>query len=98
MFARHHQHQHFAHRRRRSARDPVPRLPESAVVRTSPIVGVLSRARLIAEPWDLGDGGYQVGGFPVLWSEWNGRYRDTVRSFWRGEARVIADLGYRLTG
>jgi glycogen operon protein len=59
---------------------------------------VLSRARLIAEPWDLGEGGYQVGGFPVLWSEWNGRYRDTVRSFWRGEARVIADLGYRLTG
>jgi isoamylase len=59
---------------------------------------VLSRVRLIAEPWDLGAGGYQVGGFPVLWSEWNGRYRDTVRSFWKGEAKVVADLGYRLTG
>jgi isoamylase len=59
---------------------------------------VLSHVKLIAEPWDLGDGGYQVGNFPVLWSEWNGRYRDSVRTFWRGEARVIADLGYRLTG
>jgi isoamylase len=59
---------------------------------------VLSQVKLIAEPWDLGDGGYQVGNFPVLWSEWNGRYRDTVRSFWRGEARALADLGYRLTG
>ncbi len=58
----------------------------------------LSRVKLIAEPWDLGDGGYQVGNFPVLWSEWNGRYRDTVRAFWRGEAKTIADLGYRLTG
>ncbi len=59
---------------------------------------VLSRIKLIAEPWDLGAGGYQVGNFPILWSEWNGRYRDTVRSFWRGERSVVADLGYRLTG
>ena len=59
---------------------------------------ILSRIKLIAEPWDLGEGGYQVGNFPLLWSEWNGRYRDTVRRFWTGDARVVADLGYRLTG
>jgi len=59
---------------------------------------VLSRIKLIAEPWDLGDGGYQVGNFPILWTEWNGRFRDTVRDFWRGERKAIADLGYRLTG
>jgi isoamylase len=59
---------------------------------------ILSRIKLIAEPWDLGAGGYQVGNFPVLWSEWNGRYRDTTRAFWRGEPKVVADLGYRLTG
>jgi glycogen operon protein len=59
---------------------------------------VLSRIKLIAEPWDLGDGGYQIGNFPILWTEWNGRFRDTVRDFWRGERRAIADLGYRLTG
>jgi len=59
---------------------------------------VLSRIKLIAEPWDLGHGGYQSGNFPVLWSEWNGRFRDSVRRFWRGERQVIGDLGYRLTG
>jgi glycogen operon protein len=59
---------------------------------------VLSRIKLIAEPWDVGHDGYQVGNFPVLWSEWNGRFRDTVRAFWRGEARAVPDLGYRLTG
>ncbi|MGH7270139.1 MAG: glycogen debranching protein GlgX [Polyangiaceae bacterium] len=59
---------------------------------------VLSRVKLIAEPWDLGEEGYRLGGFPVLWSEWNDRFRDTVRRFWRGERKVIADLGYRLTG
>ena len=59
---------------------------------------ILSNVKLIAEPWDLGDGGYQVGNFPVLWTEWNGRYRDTVRSFWTGATWTIADLGYRLTG
>ena len=46
---------------------------------------VISQVKLIAEPWDVGDGGYQVGGFPPLWTEWNGKYRDTVRDFWRGE-------------
>jgi len=59
---------------------------------------VLSNVKLIAEPWDLGDGGYQVGNFPVLWTEWNGRYRDTVRHFWTGATWTVADLGYRLTG
>jgi glycogen operon protein len=59
---------------------------------------ILSRIKLIAEPWDLGEGGYQVGNFPLLWSEWNGRYRDTVRRFWTGNANVLGDLGYRLTG
>lgn len=59
---------------------------------------VISHVKLIAEPWDLGEGGYHVGNFPVLWSEWNGRYRDTVRSFWRGEGGMVSDLAYRLTG
>ncbi len=59
---------------------------------------VLSNVKLIAEPWDLGHGGYQVGNFPVLWTEWNGRYRDTVRNFCRGETWTIAEMGYRLTG
>ena len=59
---------------------------------------ILSRVKLIAEPWDLGEGGYQVGNFPVLWNEWNGRYRDTVRSFWLGQKERIGDLGFRLTG
>jgi glycogen operon protein len=59
---------------------------------------VLSKVKLIAEPWDVGPGGYQVGKFPLLWSEWNGKYRDTVRDFWRGEDRTLAEFAYRLTG
>ena len=59
---------------------------------------VISQVKLIAEPWDLGEGGYQVGNFPVLWSEWNGKYRDTVRDYWRGAERTLGDLAYRLTG
>jgi isoamylase len=59
---------------------------------------VLSRVKLIAEPWDVGIGGYQVGNFPVLWTEWNGRYRDTVRKYWRGDEDQMAELAYRLTG
>lgn len=59
---------------------------------------VISQVKLIAEPWDLGPGGYQVGNFPVLWAEWNGRYRDTVRKFWRGDQGQIGDLAFRLTG
>ena len=58
---------------------------------------VLSQVKLIAEPWDVGPGGYQVGNFPVLWAEWNGIYRDTVRDFWRGESNV-ADFAQRFTG
>ena len=59
---------------------------------------VLSRVKLIAEPWDLGGDGYRLGGFPPGWSEWNGRYRDTVRRFWTGEGGLIGDLASRLTG
>ncbi|MFD6138217.1 glycogen debranching protein GlgX [Promicromonospora sp. NPDC060271] len=59
---------------------------------------VISQVKLIAEPWDLGDGGYQVGGFPSLWTEWNGRYRDTVRDFWRGEPSTLPEFASRLTG
>ncbi len=59
---------------------------------------VVSQVKLIAEPWDVGEGGYQVGNFPVLWAEWNGMYRDAVRSFWRGDRRPVAEMGYRLTG
>ncbi|MDX2080637.1 MAG: glycogen debranching protein GlgX [Terrimicrobiaceae bacterium] len=59
---------------------------------------VLSRVKLIAEPWDLGDGGYQVGNFPVLWAEWNGRYRDCLRSYWKGDAGQVPEFASRLTG
>jgi glycogen operon protein len=59
---------------------------------------VISQVKLIAEPWDLGEGGYQVGNFPPGWAEWNGRYRDAIRRYWKGDERQVADLGYRLTG
>ena len=59
---------------------------------------ILSRAKLIAEPWDIGEGGYQVGNFPRDWSEWNGKYRDAVRSFWRGDQGRAGELSLRLTG
>jgi isoamylase len=59
---------------------------------------LLSQVKLIAEPWDLGEGGYQVGNFPVGWAEWNDRYRDTVRSYWKGDGGVVGDLAYRITG
>ena len=59
---------------------------------------VLSQVKLIAEPWDLGQGGYQVGNFPVLWTEWNGKYRDTVRKFWRGDTGTVSELATRLSG
>ncbi len=59
---------------------------------------VLSQVKLIAEPWDVGEGGYQVGNFPVLWTEWNGKYRDCVRRFWRGDPGQVGELGSRLTG
>ena len=59
---------------------------------------VISQVKLIAEPWDVGPGGYQVGNFPIRWAEWNGRYRDTMRAFWRGDGGVAGELGYRLSG
>ena len=59
---------------------------------------VISQVKLIAEPWDVGDGGYQVGNFPPLWTEWNGKYRDTVRDFWRGEPSTLGEFASRLTG
>ena len=59
---------------------------------------VLQDVKLIAEPWDVGEGGYQVGGFPVLWAEWNGKYRDTVRRFWKGDEGLLSDFAYRVTG
>ncbi len=59
---------------------------------------VLSITKLIAEPWDLGEGGYQVGNFPLLWSEWNGKYRDTLRDFWRGERCTLGEFAFRFTG
>ena len=65
------------------------------VVRQDP---VLSQVKLIAEPWDVGDGGYQVGNFPTPWSEWNGKYRDVARSYWKGDEGKIGEMAYRLTG
>jgi isoamylase len=65
------------------------------IIHQDPIV---SQAKLIAEPWDVGEGGYQVGNFPVLWAEWNGKYRDTVRRYWKGDEGQLADLASRLTG
>ncbi len=65
------------------------------IIHQDPIV---SRVKLIAEPWDVGDGGYQVGNFPVLWSEWNGKYRDGVRDYWRGSDWTLADFASRFTG
>jgi isoamylase len=59
---------------------------------------VVSQCKLIAEPWDVGPGGYQVGNFPPLWTEWNGKYRDTVRDFWRGEPSTLGEFASRITG
>ena len=65
------------------------------IVQQDPVV---SQVKLIAEPWDLGDGGYQVGGFPPLWTEWNGKFRDTVRDFWRSEPSTLGEFASRITG
>ena len=59
---------------------------------------VISQVKLIAEPWDVGEGGYQVGNFPPGWSEWNGKYRDSMRDFWRGEQQMLGEFAYRITG
>ncbi len=65
------------------------------VIQQDPVV---SQVKLIAEPWDVGEGGYQVGNFPSLWTEWNGLYRDTIRRFWKGDGRQVAELATRLSG
>jgi glycogen operon protein len=65
------------------------------IVQQDPVINCV---KLIAEPWDLGAGGYQVGNFPPLWSEWNGKYRDSVRDYWRSEQAVLGEFGYRFTG
>ena len=65
------------------------------VIQQDPII---SRVKLIAEPWDVGSGGYQVGNFPPLWAEWNGKFRDTIRRFWKGDESQVAEMAYRLTG
>ena len=59
---------------------------------------IVNQVKLIAEPWDVGEGGYQVGNFPPLWSEWNGKYRDSTRDFWRGDDETLAEFGSRFTG
>ncbi|MDO5025673.1 MAG: glycogen debranching protein GlgX [Trueperella sp.] len=59
---------------------------------------VISQVKLIAEPWDIGEGGYNVGGFPPLWTEWNGKYRDTIRDYWRGEPSTLSEFASRLSG
>src|SRR3954463_10382036 len=66
-----------------------------ALVQQDPVI---SQVKLIAEPWDVGEGGYQVGNFPPLWTEWNGKYRDTVRDFWRGEPSTLGEFASRITG
>jgi isoamylase len=80
------------------ARDPVDVDERAGFLRAVSQDPVLSRVKLIAEPWDLGDGGYRVGGFPAGWSEWNDRYRDSVRAFWRGDPGQLSGLAQAITG
>jgi len=79
----------------RSSDEVDPRAAFFSVLRQDPVV---SGVKLVAEPWDLGPGGYRVGGFPPPWTEWNDRYRDTVRDVWRGERTGVRELAYRLSG
>ena len=69
--------------------------PSSPPIRQDP---VLATVKLVAEPWDLGMGGYQVGGFPSQWSEWNDRYRSAMRRYWSGEGSLIGEVSGRMTG
>jgi isoamylase len=66
-----------------------------SIIRQDPVI---SQTKLIAEPWDVGEGGYQVGNFPIGWTEWNGKYRDSVRAYWKGDGGLVDELAYRLTG
>ncbi len=79
-------------------RDPRDYTPNSAIFRAIHQDPVLHRTKLIAEPWDIGRGGYHQGNFPVIWSELNGKYRDCVRRFWRGDSMVVGEFATRLTG
>jgi glycogen operon protein len=79
-------------------RDPFDAHPSGAFFSAIHQDPVLAKVKLIAEPWDVGEGGYQVGRFPVRWQEWNDRFRDTMRSFWRGDPGRVSDLAFRLTG
>jgi glycogen operon protein len=80
------------------ARDPFDAHPSGAFFSAIHQDPVLAKVKLIAEPWDVGEGGYQVGCFPVRWQEWNDRFRDTARSFWRGDPGRVGELALRLTG
>jgi len=80
------------------ARDPIDFDPSSSFLDAVGQDPVLSRVKLIAEPWDVGDGGYRLSGFPAGWAEWNDRYRDSVRRFWKGDTGQTAELASRLTG
>jgi glycogen operon protein len=79
-------------------RDPFDAHPSGAFFSAIHQDPVLAKVKLIAEPWDVGEGGYQVGRFPVRWQEWNDRFRDTTRSFWRGDPGRVSELAFRLTG
>src|SRR5690606_5314642 len=79
-------------------REPHGFFPDAAFFKAVQQDPVLQKVKMIAEPWDLGDHGYQVGGFPVGWSELNGRYRDSVRQFWKGDHRVLGEFAARITG
>jgi len=80
------------------ARDPLDFNPFGNFLQAVHQDPTLASVKLIAEPWDVGPNGYQVGGFPVRWSEWNGKYRDVARRFWKGDMGTLQELGYRLTG
>ncbi len=79
-------------------RDPDTFTREAGFFRAVHQDPVLSRVKLIAEPWDVGMGGYRVGNFPILWAEWNGKYRDAIRRYWKGDENQVAEVGYRLSG
>jgi isoamylase len=80
------------------ARDPLDYNPFSNFLQAVHQDPTLATVKVIAEPWDVGPNGYQIGGFPVRWSEWNGKYRDVARRFWKGDMGTLQELGYRLTG
>ena len=88
----------FVRRHPRAGLDPLEVDERSGFLRAVSQDPVLGRVKLIAEPWDLGDGGYRVGGFPAGWSEWNDQYRDIVRGFWRSDPGQLPGLARVMTG